>query len=456
MWPSSLAGRLLLSALIGVFAAGIAATVALAALVHLRDTDDLVGLKLENELDEIEQWFQVGQDGLVHLPSWEVLRDMHDYDALRRDTAFQILDSDRRTVASSFEGPALAALRAMTPGARTLQVEGDGLAVRLQVRERHVFYAGAEYTIQVARSNRFVERLGEYARDLYLGSALASASVALAVFALVVYVTLRCAMGPLQRASAIAAGIGPRALSARLHVKGIPAEMTPLIDALNSALQRLEHGFKVQQDFLAMAAHELKTPLTLLQAEVELSDDVNKDAMLRETQLMARQVHQLLHLAEVSEGHNYRFSSLSLSMLAADAVDYLTRLAERNDVSLHVEREGAAASVKADEGATFVMLKNLLENAIRHSPRGGTVTLEVSPGGFAVVDQGPGVGPEDRKHLFKRFWRASSTTDGAGLGLAIVHEICLAHGWQIRFEDAPGGGARFVVAMSDTDVRGAT
>jgi len=453
MWPSSLAGRLLLSALVGVLAAGIAAAVALAALVHLRDTDALVGIKLENELDEIAQGFQVGKDGRVHFTPQE---ELDDYDALRKDTAFRIVDARRQTVVSSVDGPALHALRAMSPGARTLQVDDGGLDVRLQIRERRVLRAGAEYTIQVARSNRFVERLGEYARDLYLGSALVSASVALAVFALVVYVTLRRSMGPLQRASSIAAGIGPRALSARLHIDGIPAELVPLIEALNSALQRLEHGFKVQQDFLAMAAHELKTPLTLLQTEVELSDDVNKDAMLRETQLMARQVHQLLHLAEVSEGHNYRFSNLSLWVLAADAVGYLTRLAERNDVSLHVEREGPAASVKADEGATFVMLKNLLENAIRHSPRDGTVTLEVSPGGFAVVDQGPGVGPEDREHLFKRFWRASSTTDGAGLGLAIVHEICLAHGWRIRFEDAPGGGARFVVAMPDTDVRDVT
>lgn len=454
MRPASLAGRLLLSALFGVLVAGIAAAAALATLVHLHDTDNLVGGKLENELDQVEQAFQVGTDGRVHFAPWETLGDMDDYDALRRDTALRIVDARWQTVASSFDGPALRALQAMTPGARTLRLEHDGLAVRLQVRERRILRAGAEYTIQVARSNRLVERLDEHARELYLGSALASASVALAVFALVVYITLRRAMVPLRRASAIAAGIGPRALSARLHVDGIPTEMAPLIDALNSALQRLEQGFKVQQDFLAMAAHELKTPLTLLQAEIELGDGMNQDAMLRDTLLMARQVHQLLHLAEVSEGHNYRFSNLSLWALANDAVEYLARLAERNGVSLHVLRRGPVASVKADEGAAFVMLKNLLENAISHSPRGGTVTLEVSPGGLAVVDQGTGVAPADRGHLFKRFWRASNAGEGAGLGLAIVREICLAHGWEVRLEDAEGGGARFVVAMPDTDVQG--
>src|SRR5690606_24608091 len=120
--------------------------------------------------------------------------------------------------------------------------------------------------------------------------------------------------------------------------------------------------------------------------------------------------------------------------LAADAVDYLTRLAERSGVSLHVEHRGAVASVNADEGAAFVMLKNLLENAISHSPGDGTVTLEVSPQGFAVVDQGPGVASADREHLFKRFWRASNASGGAGLGLAIVREICLTHGWELWYE----------------------
>jgi signal transduction histidine kinase len=453
MWPSSLAGRLLLSALFGLLAAGIAAAVALGAFVQLRDMDNLVGFKLENELDQIEQAFQVGRDGRVHFAPWETLRDMDDYDALRRDTAFRIVDSQRRTVTSSFDGPALRALHAMAPGARTLQMKDDGLAVRLQVRERRILRAGAAYTIQAARSNRMVERLAEHARHLYLGAALASAAIALAVFGLVVYATLQRSMVPLRRASAIAAGIGPRALSARLHVDGIPTEMAPLIDALNSALQRLEQGFKVQQDFLAMAAHELKTPLTLLQAEIELGDDMNQDAMLREIHLLARQVHQLLHLAEVSEGHNYRFSNLSLWALADDAVDYLARLSERSGVSLHVLRRGPMAWVKADEGAAFVMLKNLLENAISHSPRDATVILEVSPRGFVVVDQGPGVARVDREHLFKRFWRASNASEGAGLGLAIVREICLAHGWEVRCEDADGGGACFVVAMPDIEVR---
>lgn len=444
MRPSSLSGRLLLSALIGVFAASLAAAAIFGAFALLRDADYLIEVELQDELDAIEQAVVVETDGRLDFrPDWSY----ESYDALRKDTAFRILDRDGRLLFSSLDGPALAALERMPPGARTLEVHDAGSPVLLQVRERDVVDAGVGYRIQAARSQRMVERLTGYARQLYLGAAAASVLVALVVFAIVVFVTVRRVVVPLQRASAIAAEIGPRSLSARLHVEGIPSEMAPLIDTLNAALQRLEDGFQVQQDFLAMAAHELKTPLTLLQAEVELGGEMNREAMLRETQLMARQVNQLLHLAEVSEGRNYRFCRLSLRKLATDVVGYLTRVAERRGVSLRVKRQGAEVWVDADDAAAFVMLKNLLENAIHHSPEGGVVTLEVSPGGYAVVDQGPGVAAGDREHLFKRFWRASPTSDGAGLGLAIVREICLAHQWDVRFEEAEGGGARFVVAI---------
>lgn len=451
MRPSSLSGRLLLSAFASVLVAGVAAAILLGALVFLRDANGLIDAKLEKELDALAQGLRSEGGRLVLQPAplnWDM------YDALRRDTAFRIVDADGRTVFGSFEGPALRALERAAPGAATLDVAGEWEPVKLRVRERSVDRAGARYTIQVARSYRFVTRLAENDRELYLGSAVASLSFALAVFALVVYLNVRRVMAPLLRASAIAAGIGPRSLSARLRIDGMPSEMAPLIKALNSALERLERGYRVQQDFLATAAHELKTPLALLQAEIELGRDAGRSAMLRETRLMARQVNQLLHLAEVSEAGNFRFCRCSLWALSADAVDYLARLAERRRLSLRVERSGAEPWVDADEGAVFMLLRNLLENAMKHSPDGGTVTLQVSPRALAVTDEGSGVRPEHREHLFERFWHAPNVVDGAGLGLSIVREICVAHGWSVRFEEAEGGGARFVVALGTARTRG--
>lgn len=449
MWPSSLSGRLLVSVLIGLLVAGVVGAGLQWSFRVLRNSDHLISSKLEGELDEIEQGLRIGADGRLDFRPQSPLET---YDGLRKDTAFRIMDAEGNTMFSSPDGLALRALERMPANTDTLKVHDAGVTVLLQVRERKVRHSGAEYGIQVARSNRMVERLSGYARQLYLGSALASALAALVVFTLVIYITIRRTVVPLQQASEQAAKIEPNTLSARLQVNGIPSEMMPLIDALNSALERLEHGFKVQQDFIAMAAHELKTPLTLLQAEVELGSEMNKEAMLRETQLMARQVNQLLHLTEVSEGRNFRFSRQSLWTLSADAASYFARIAERNGVSLRVDYQGPEAWTIADDGAVFVMLKNLLENAVNHSPRGGIVTLEVSPHGFKVIDQGRGVDPAHREHLFKRFWRASNTSSGAGLGLAIVREICLAHQWEVHLEDSAGEGARFVISIPGTEV----
>src|SRR5690606_8852477 len=124
---------------------------------------------------------------------------------------------------------------------------------------------------------------------VYVRTGAIAMVVALCTFALVVFLANRRLVRPLQRASGIASRISPRNLSSRLQVEGLPSELQPLIDALNDALARLEQGFRVQQEFLANAAHELKTPLSLLQAEVELGE-ADRETLLRDIGQMARQV----------------------------------------------------------------------------------------------------------------------------------------------------------------------
>jgi two-component system, OmpR family, sensor histidine kinase QseC len=271
--------------------------------------------------------------------------------------------------------------------------------------------------------------------------------MAILTFTLVVYLTINRMVRPLRRASDAAARIGPQNLATRLGTEGLPTELTPLIGSFNAALERLEVGFRVQQEFLASAAHELKTPLALLQAEIELGGAANTSYLLRDTALMARIVHQLLHLAEVSEGHNFTFEPISLQAEVQEAIEYLNRLADKHSVRVQLETENEDTNVIADRGAVFVLVKNLLENAIHHSPAGGVVRVLVDTRGFSVQDQGPGVATGDEPHLFQRFWRAEvEDSDGAGLGLTICKEICRAHRWHIQYEAAPGGvGARFVV-----------
>lgn len=442
--PRSLATRLMLAALVGMLAASLAA---LALLRWSTASASLLADELDEQLVNVGRGLQLHGDGTatVHYN----LRNSNAYDGLAKDTAYLVTDAAGQVVAHSPDGPALAALRRLPAQADHYEVANPGGAIRLGVASATVERGGRRYRVRVARSDRMITTLSNYEDRLYLRASLLTVGGALVVFCLVVFLTVRRTLRPLREVSDAAAHIQPRNLSARLREDGLPDELRPLIHAFNAALARLEEGFRVQQEFLGAAAHELKTPLALLRAEIELGGASNRALLLRDTDLMARQVHQLLHLAEVSEGHNYRFAPLDLHAVADDALGYLRRLADAAGVRLRLLVDAPPPSLEADAGALFVLLKNLLENAVSHSPGGGVVTLRLGLDGFSVADQGPGVAAADRARVFQRFWRADPGGGGAGLGLAICREIALAHGWCLGLADAPGGACfvvRFAVA----------
>lgn len=302
-----------------------------------------------------------------------------------------------------------------------------------------VTHQGRVWYVQFAVSDRLVlqlkQSIGEPA--LYQGMA-AICLTFLAVFLVTTHLTLLRMLKPLRMASIAAQRITPQTLDARLDTQGLPGEITPLVDAFNRALERLHAGFQTQQDFLANAAHELKTPLALIRAQIELEPpDRRNPHLLQDVDRMARQVQQLLHLAEASEPRNYKMEPIDPRAAVAEACSYMDRVAERSGVQICVHCDGTAPGWQADRGALFTLFKNLLENAIQHSPAGGVVTLKATSAGFVVADQGPGVEPQDQARLFQRFWRSPERRDiGAGLGLSICEEIARAHGW--RIEARPG------------------
>ncbi|MBW8778083.1 MAG: two-component sensor histidine kinase, partial [Burkholderiales bacterium] len=182
--------------------------------------------------------------------------------------------------------------------------------------------------------------------------------------------------------------------------------------------------------------------------QVELSESADRELLLGDIDRMARQVHQLLHLAEVSEARNYQMAETGLESVAEEAVAFLQRLAQRGNVHLDLRAVEGLAPRRADRAAVFVLMKNLIENAIQHSPSGGVVTVDVRANGFSVRDEGDGIPPENLPELFKRFWRGPARRDtGAGLGLAICHEIALAHGWSVVARNGGAGGAEFLVSF---------
>ncbi len=307
------------------------------------------------------------------------------------------------------------------------------------------------YHFQVAFSDR-TSRLARLAIIRPLGQAvLGTVLASVVLLSVVLVVTMRRALVPLREASLAAAHIEPNNLGARLSVARMPAELQPLIDAFNLALARLERAFRAQQDFLATAAHELKTPLALVRGQIELSVLDNRDTLLKDIDFMVRQVQQLLHLAEVSEPQNYSFELIDPGAVASDVLGQLGRLADGRRVCLTLRMQPGRTEVRADRGALFVLIKNLVENAILHSPPDAIVTITVGADDLCVRDEGAGIAPEHMTKLFTRFWRGPSRRDsGAGLGLAICSEIAVAHGWRLAARNAQAGqtgptGAEFVL-----------
>jgi two-component system, OmpR family, sensor histidine kinase QseC len=233
----------------------------------------------------------------------------------------------------------------------------------------------------------------------------------------------------------------------------VPSEIRPLVESFNDALRRLEQAFARQIQFLADAAHELKTPLALLRAQVELGSP-DLAALERDIAQLSRQVQQMLVLAEVSESRGYRNDLVDVKTEAAAVCRMLAPMASRQGVQLKVRGQTDPAPLNADRSALQVLLKNLVENAISVAPPGTEVCVDVNADSLSVIDSGPGIAPDHLPHLFTRYWRAPHRHDtGAGLGLAICQAVAQAHRWHLRVRSLQPGTAftlRFQPPTKDT------
>lgn len=240
-----------------------------------------------------------------------------------------------------------------------------------------------------------------------------------------------------------------------------PEEVRPLIRAVNDLLQRLKQVVNSQRRFVADAAHQLRTPFAGLKTQAELA--------LRETspervqhalqQIFAgaercnHLVNQLLALARNEPGARIggALETLELNRLAQETTMQWVPAALEKNIDLGFESFPKAVPVRGDPVGLGEMISNLLDNAIRYTPAGGTVTLSISyemgGGVLHVEDSGPGIAPEHREHVFERFYRIlGSEQKGSGLGLAIVSEVVKSHNADVELSDGAGGkGARFTV-----------
>lgn len=436
-WLNSLAMKILLA-----FIAGVLLTIAFLVSFSLIVKERLPGMDLSDYTRALARELQFDRNGQPVGFSHGDKYPVWIYTGLSNDVAYRVLDENGRVVLMSpgaQHWPPL--LQITTPFTGDFGFTVNGIAYDGVTKAYN--RDGKTWYIQMTASFRIIDFLHRGFALPFIRYGIESFSlVLLVVFGFCAWVTLTYSLRPLRKVSAEAAIISPRSLNARLQTEGVPTEIFPLIDSFNQALARLEKGYRTQQDFLAKAAHELKTPLTVIRAEVELMEDNNevRPSLLLQVEHLARQVQQLLLLAEASEMLSYHFARVDAVAVARDCVQFLQRIADDAQVNLTLRVPNGPAFWLADRGALFTLLKNLMENAIQHAPVDSDVRTEITAERITVRDFGPGVAEDELPMLFSRFWRGAHRQDiGAGLGLAICQEIAVAHGWTLTVENRKPG-----------------
>lgn len=239
----------------------------------------------------------------------------------------------------------------------------------------------------------------------------------------------------------------------------VPFELAPVVSAFNDLLGKVRDSARAREDFLADMAHQLRTPLAGLQLQLEWlasrhgSDPgtANSIGLMRlATGRMIRQTNQLLALARANpDGADaMRREPVDLAALVQESIQYFVDEAGKKGLDIGFELE--PAPVTGDALRLRDLVDNLVDNALRYTPSGGSVTVRTQRAGdetvFAVEDSGPGIPPAKRSAVFQRHVRLDDRTTGSGLGLAIVQDIARAHRARVLLEDGPGGrGSVFTV-----------
>ena len=317
----------------------------------------------------------------------------------------------------------------------------------------------ATQVVQVAQQT---EARGRMAGQLALRAVLPVALLA-PVLMLIVWWVVGRAIGPIERVRRQVAARRPDDL-APLPTAGLPAEVRPLVGEMNGLLTRLSAAWDALTHFTADAAHELRSPLAALRLQAQslqrAPDDATRaiatERLLAGIDRATRLVEQLLALArQEGAARDAPRTPVDLVALAHAAADDARPEALRRAVALALDAP-APAMVQGQPEALAVLLRNLLDNALRHTPEGGQVRVQVVPAAqgagpvLAVDDSGPGIAPEDRDRVLARFYRVPGTPGhGSGLGLAIVAAVAERHGARLHIDaSAALGGARIAVCFA--------
>jgi signal transduction histidine kinase len=273
----------------------------------------------------------------------------------------------------------------------------------------------------------------------------------------------RSVSAPLSRLADVAHSIGQRDLTRRVAVRGTQ-EIRDVSRAFNEMADDLQQAEMLRQNLLADVAHELRTPITVIQGNLQaILDDVYELDKTEIAQLYD-QTRQLTHLVDdLRELAQAEAQQLPMEMVRVDLKDLINDmaaiyepLAENQGIELQTQISNELSFVRGDRTRLIQCLQNLLNNAFQHTPAGGSVIISLEPQGdflhLSIMDTGSGIAPEHLPHVFDRFYRADPArarqTGGTGLGLAVTRAIIANHGGEISVQsEGEGKGSGFTVVL---------
>ncbi len=391
----------------------------------------------------------------------------------RLDRLLQVIDADGQVLAHSVNlgsarlpaPPAL--LERITAGETVFETlphfgEEPTRMVSVPVRVH-----GTQLAIQVAGSLDDVNKVMRSASLLFIAMGLA---LILAVGTAGAVLTRRV-FRTIDEVVRQARHIGEASLSERLRHPGTQDEMGRLVGTLNEMLDRLEQSFEIQRRFTSDASHELRSPLSRLRTELEVTLRRPRESAeyvetlrscLDEVERLTLLVEELLTLARLDADQQQEpLQPLVLNPVVEEVVRRLEPVAQEHRVEIIFEAS-PPMSVRISQGALSLVVANLLDNALKFSPPGGQVRIRLATEGneavISVSDQGPGIRVEELPHVFERFYRGTNAradgTPGVGLGLALAQAVVHYQKGRIMASNCPEGGTKFFVHLPLTGRNG--
>lgn len=361
----------------------------------------------------------------------------------RFEFVVQVVALDGRTIYRSQPGVSLP--ETVTLGLSTVETREGRWRIFGVLGPYHVIQVAQPTSVRESRAARLALRT------------LAPFALLVPALALLVLWIVRRTLKPLDALTRAIAHRPAESLES-LPVAALPAEVRPLVDEINVLLGRLGSVLARERSFTADAAHELRSPLTALRLQLErlgiaIEDGDGAERRDAHAQLHAgveratRLVEQLLAMARLEGGGRREQRAVALDQLAREVVEASLPLADQRGVDLGLARSEPLVIEGEPEGLR-ALLGNLVDNAVRHAPRGGHVDLAVygeavgtdASAVLEVVDDGPGIPAAERGRVFDRFYRVPGVDDtGSGIGLAIVRAVVDRHAGQVELADGPGG-----------------